>query len=475
MKTVRWLALVALLVQGRGASAQEPAAPQVPEARIWLDRGDEPLLQRGDRVRIYYRTAADAFVAIFHIDTDGVVTLLHPRAPGEESFARGERDYRLLFPQSSYWYVDEYPGKGYFFLVASPSPFDLSRFDYAYSERRWDLVRVGQTVYKDPYLAMDDYVALLIPDWETAPYALDFLAYDIGEVHEYPRFLCYDCHGYQSYTVWNPYTYACGSFRVVVWDDPWFYPAYRYQAARVVIAPPRRGLARFEFKERAEGEAWTPLTRRREATPRRSVEYVEPGAARPSGERSAAPRRPSEPAGPGGVRAPGASQGAPGSVRAPARAPVSEGRSPAAPKEGTSPSRRPPEASVTPPRAVPSDGAARPSPRSSGDRPVLQRRPSAAAPTRPPGATTVRPPTTQRPPAVSRPSGEGTRSVVPPRSGGATSRPSSGSRPSTSVRPPSTPSRPPASARPSTGSRSSGSGARAASPPPRRRPGGGDG
>ncbi|NJD19333.1 MAG: DUF4384 domain-containing protein, partial [Gemmatimonadetes bacterium] len=294
MKIARWLAVVVLLGPGVAAS-QEPTPGQGPGARIWLDRGDEPLLQRGDRVRVYYRTDADAFVAGFHVDTDGTVSLLHPRAPEEESYTRGGRDYRLLFPQSSYWYVDEYPGKGYFFLVTSPEPLALEGVDYAYHERRWDLSRVGQTVYRDPYLAMDDYVALLIPAWENVPYALDFLEYDVGEVHEYPRFLCYDCHGFRTYATWNPYTYACASFRVVVWDDPWFYPSLRYQPTRVVYAPPRRGVVRFGFKERAPGEAWTPLVRTREATPRRSVQYVEPGVARPSAARQ-------DPARPGAAR-----------------------------------------------------------------------------------------------------------------------------------------------------------------------------
>jgi hypothetical protein len=450
MKIVRWLAMVALLGQGVAASAQEPTAEQGPGARIWLDRGDEPLLQRGDRVRIYYRTDADAFVAIFHVDTDGAVTLLHPRAPEEESFTRGGRDYRLLFPQSSYWYVDEYPGKGYFFLLASPQPLDLAGLDYAYQERRWDLTRVGQTVYRDPYLAMDDYVALLIPDWEYTAYGLDFMSYDVGEVHEYPRFLCYDCHGYRSYATWNPYTYACASFRVVVWDDPWFYPSLRYQGVRVAYAPPRRGVARFEFKERAVGEAWTPLTRTREATPRRSVEYVEPGAARPGAPSAARPRRPSNPAGPGGVSAP-----------------------PTTPSRQTAPSRQatPPEVA---PRRTERSGAVTP-PASSGERPVLQRRPSAAVPSRPSGgAATTRPPSSDRGGAVSRPSGGGTRVVTPPRSGTPSARPSTGSRPSPSVRSPSSGSRAPASARPSSGRRSSsGSGARAAPPPSRRKSGGG--
>ena len=489
MKIASCVALTAVLAWGMGASAQEPAAEQVLGARIWLDRGDEPLLQRGDRVRVYYRTEADAFVAIFHVDTDGTVTLLHPRAPEEEAYTRAGRDYRLLFPQSSYWYVDEYPGKGYFFLVASPEPLALEGLDYVYPERRWDLTRVGQTIYRDPYLAMDDYVALLIPDWAYTPYGLDFLSYDVGEVHEYPRFLCYDCHGYRSYATWNPYTYACASFRVVVWNDPWFYPSYRYGGTRVVYAAPRRGVARFEFKERAAGEAWTPLIRTREATPRRAVDYVEPGAA----QRGAAQRA-------GGSTPPTALPRRPSSVLDPGRATALPGASSRPsiqvdPSAGRAPSRQvAPSRQATPSASAPrgNEPARAVAPPTSGERPVLQRRPPATAPTRPSGgATTTRPRASGGGAAVSRPSSGGTRVVTPPRAssirppGGSRpattvrppssgSRPPSSARPSPSVRPPSSGSRTPASVRPSSGGRpSSGSGSRAARPPPRRKPGGG--
>ena len=89
-------------------------AQQVSEPRIWLDRGTDPVLEPGDRVRIYYRTPADAYVAILQIDTDGTTRMLYPRSPTERHYARADRDYRLLFPRSAYWNVDDRPGVGYF-------------------------------------------------------------------------------------------------------------------------------------------------------------------------------------------------------------------------------------------------------------------------------------------------------------------------------------------------------------------------
>ena len=113
------LSVLAVVVTAAGASGQDYVDPgdtyadpyaQEISARVWLDRGDEPLLDRGDRVRIYYRTSHDAYVAIFKIDTNGTTRLLYPQTPSDDNWVMGERDYRLLFPRSPYWYVDDSPG-----------------------------------------------------------------------------------------------------------------------------------------------------------------------------------------------------------------------------------------------------------------------------------------------------------------------------------------------------------------------------
>ncbi len=246
-------------------SAQTPPTPQEEprssvEARVWVDRGDEPVLRRGDRVRVYYRTSADAFISIFHIDTNGGVRLLYPSSPEVDPFVAGGRDYRLLFPRASQWYVDEDPGVGYYFIVASPEPLDFRDFRFSYETGGWDLSFAGRTVYEDPFVAMDEYIARLIPDWEYADYALDYLEYHVGDRHDYPRFLCYDCHGFSPYSTWNPYLSACSSFTVVAYNDPWFYPVNRYVGGWVVWArPPIWGQPRYVFRDRRPGDPWGPI------------------------------------------------------------------------------------------------------------------------------------------------------------------------------------------------------------------------
>ena len=167
--------MVTVLAPGLGSGAVEPAgdargldrsashvqAQQVQEPRIWLDRGVDPVLEAGDRVRIYYRTNADAYVAILQIDTDGTTRMLYPRSPTESHYARADRDYRLLFPRSAYWNVDDRPGMGYFFVVTSPTPFDLSDFRYSYYDGGWDLSAVGVRCTRIPTSPW----TIMLPAW----------------------------------------------------------------------------------------------------------------------------------------------------------------------------------------------------------------------------------------------------------------------------------------------------------------------
>lgn len=251
-------------------AAGAPRTTQASEltSRVWLQDGNEPLLRRGTQTRAYYRVSEDAYVAIFHVDTNGFARLLYPRSPAEDNLVLRGRTYRLFVGESPLWNVEDDPGVGYFFIVASAAPLDFSGVYYSEYDRIWDLGTEYSRVYGDPYAAMHDYVAFLLPTWERHGYALDFTAYHVQRTYAYPRFLCYDCHGFRPYDVWNPYTHACVRFRVVIQDDPYYYPVTRYRGSQVVYArPPDPERPRFVFKERASGEPGTPLLESRSAMP----------------------------------------------------------------------------------------------------------------------------------------------------------------------------------------------------------------
>jgi hypothetical protein len=100
----------------------------------------------------------------------------------------------------------------------------------------------------DPYVAMTDLAQRIVPegyaDWD-----YDVVTYNVEQHYDYPRFLCYDCHSYVSYSYWNPYHASCVRFRMYVYDDPWYYPYRYYGGGRVVFVRPYRPEPRFIFKD----------------------------------------------------------------------------------------------------------------------------------------------------------------------------------------------------------------------------------
>ena len=219
-----------------------------PRIEVWTNRDDAAVFTRGERVRVYFRLDQDAYVTIFRVDTDGRVRVLFPRDPWEDNFARGGRDFevdgRVL--GSDAFTIDDQPGVGYLFGVASSDAFV---YDQIESGDHWDYrVIADGRVRGDPYVAMTDLAQRIVPEGYT-DWDYDVVSYNVGQHYDYPRFLCYDCHSYVSYSYWNPYYDSCVRFRMFVYDDPWYYPYRYYGGSRVVFVRPFRPPPRFIFKD----------------------------------------------------------------------------------------------------------------------------------------------------------------------------------------------------------------------------------
>jgi hypothetical protein len=219
-----------------------------PRIEVWTNRDDAAVFTRGERVRVYFRLDQDAYVTIFRVDTDGRVRVLFPRDPWEDNFARGGRDFevdgRVL--GSDAFTIDDQPGVGYLFGVASADAFV---YDQIESGDHWDYrVIADGRVRGDPYVAMTDLAQRIVPEGYT-DWDYDVVSYNVGQHYDYPRFLCYDCHSYVSYSFWNPYYDSCVRFRMFVYDDPWYYPYRYYGGSRVVFVRPFRPQPRFIFKD----------------------------------------------------------------------------------------------------------------------------------------------------------------------------------------------------------------------------------
>src|SRR5688572_30519572 len=220
---------------------------EAPDVELWVS-GDN-LFRRGDRARVYFRTDEDAYVTIVRIDTDGRVDILFPEDPYDNAEVRGGHTYRVYGHGHESFVINDYPGMGYIFALASWEPFDYERVSRG---RHWDYRYAGGRVHRDPYSAARDFADLLLVDTRAA-YSFDVAEYHVDRRVNYPRFLCYDCHAYRPYPVWNPYSHACVKFRIVVWDDPYYYPYRRYGGRRVVYVRDRVREPRYEFKELPRG------------------------------------------------------------------------------------------------------------------------------------------------------------------------------------------------------------------------------
>ena len=241
------LALLALATVPTVDTRHPTTAAYRPRVELWTNRGDAALYTRGERVRVFFKLDRDAFVTIFRVDTDGRVRVLFPREPWEDNFARGGREFEVEGRSSGDAFaIDDYPGVGYLFAVTSADAFT---YDAIESGDHWDYRTIADgRVRGDPYVAMTDLAQRIVPegyaDWD-----YDVVTYNVEQHYNYPRFLCYDCHSYVSYPYWDPYNYSCIRFRVVVYDDPWYYPYRYYGGTRVVYGRPYRPQPRFIFKD----------------------------------------------------------------------------------------------------------------------------------------------------------------------------------------------------------------------------------
>ncbi len=231
-----------------------------PYIEVWTNHNE--VYRRGNNVRVYFRSETESYVTIFRVDTDGRVRVLFPLAPWDDNYARGDRRYEIrAHGRRHSFVVDDYPGQGYLFAVASRDPFD---YHDVVAGDHWDYRQVAAQgrITGDPYVSLMGLIDLIIPP-NYADYSYDVLPYYVEQRYDYPRFLCYDCHAYASYSHWNPYRYSCVRFRIVVFNDPYYYPARYYSGVRVVYQRPARILPRYIFRSRAPGDRFVTRVRRR--------------------------------------------------------------------------------------------------------------------------------------------------------------------------------------------------------------------
>jgi len=243
--TLGWMLFTGFLpVRSTPQPDVRPSAHATTAARVsvWTDR-DDPYA-RGEAADVFLSVDQPSYVAVFRVDTDGRVRVLFPREPWSDTYVRKGRDFQVAGPRGGRSFlVDDDPGVGYLFALASSEPLDfrdITRGDY------WDYRLIdGGRIQGDPYVRLTDLAARLVPQGD---YDYDITPYYVDRRFDYPRFVCYDCHAYASYREWNPYESACTRYRVVIRDDPEYYP-YRYGGRNVVAERPAHPAPRFVFRD----------------------------------------------------------------------------------------------------------------------------------------------------------------------------------------------------------------------------------
>jgi len=220
-----------------GVGSQPSVVPTIqatPHIALTID--DREFFRRGDNVRVRFTTDEDGYATVFRVDTDGRVRVLFPRDPWTDNFVRSGRRYDVLDPYGrspATFEVDDYAGIGYVFAVVSRDPFDYT--PYVLNDH-WDYRAVANRgrISGDPYVALSEMTGRILPA-EYTMFGYDIVPYFVERRYDYPRFLCYDCHRYAPYPVWDPYRDWCATFRVVIYEDVRRYPGMAYPGTDVVM------------------------------------------------------------------------------------------------------------------------------------------------------------------------------------------------------------------------------------------------
>ncbi len=207
-----------------------------PYVEIWTDRGTGSVYSPGERVDVYMRPAYDCFVIVYDIDTDGNLRLIFPYDSRDDGFVRGGEIYRLGMSGFGGYYVTGPSGVEYVHVLASFEPFrpvywhgQAGYAAYAHDASwrgfsdYWGAA-VPPRVYGDPYVAMQSINEFICYDALEAGIAFaDFTYFYVEHRVSYPRYLCYDCHGYRP--AFHPYVDVCGGFHIsFVACDPCYRP-----------------------------------------------------------------------------------------------------------------------------------------------------------------------------------------------------------------------------------------------------------
>lgn len=170
--------------------------------------GDGTVFERGDRVKLSFKTSEDAYVILFNIDSDGYINLLYP-SNGELRRSKANKVHFLPENGSGqYWSAGGATGVEYIHAIAVSDRSTVREEELRYmadDRRRPEDERLR--IDGDPYLAFNAIDENIVQGAKDNPPATAHAYFYINREVDYPRYLCSKCHAPGKLT--DPYNMDC--------------------------------------------------------------------------------------------------------------------------------------------------------------------------------------------------------------------------------------------------------------------------
>jgi len=283
--------LLAVLI---AATPQIDLDPELVRPDVALSVVGNAMLRRGNHVRLRIRTDRAAYLTLYRVNTEGRISIVYPASPDLQSVwtpmvSRGVADPTGSLENHTFS-IDDYPGVGYVFVIASPVPFDYTSMRDSLGWDMDNLIEDGR-VMEDAVAMIADIAVATLPD--TIPFSYDEQRYLVGVT--LPPMIalpCLGCFPFAGYPFLIPVREWCETFAQTPAPGPWT-PAVA--AIPVPVLGPGVGLAPppMPFSDVVRSTAEQIKQRERQAKPPTNpIESLVNGigAPTPGNRRTAKPR-----------------------------------------------------------------------------------------------------------------------------------------------------------------------------------------
>ena len=225
---MRNVPLLAALVGTTLAALPTAASATLEDPPIRITLNKRGVLERGDRVRAFIRTAEDGYVLVLHAEPDGRIRVLFPLDPFYDDYVRGgdKLEIRGRGDREAFR-VLERDGVGTVFAAYSRDPFTLGAFILA---DHWDYRALDEwriTGDRDPE---GELIALAQEITGQTFFEYDVLQYGVGVSYTAYRNTVFQFSAGLGWG-WSPYYWGRPGFALSWGIDPW-YPRYYWASHR---------------------------------------------------------------------------------------------------------------------------------------------------------------------------------------------------------------------------------------------------